>query len=264
MAPPTFRAGPDPALRLGRDCPPSRDSLSPWPSRRSGVAYAEYVAFDEAAERKNEYVRGAIFAMTGGTPEHARLPARSRRAARRGPARGCVVYSSDYASASGPPIGPRIPSTVICGPPETSPIDGHAAINPRSSSRCSRSPPALYDQRQVVRLPASRSATTCLVSGSTRVEVYSPNRPRLPTPTCRNGDGRVDMPRRLVRDRGAVRTLIVRGPRVWRVLFLARPRLLPRSCLAFARDFHDLRCVRLHPLCPSWRTRSARSRRSRR
>lgn len=148
------------------------------PAIRSGVTYAEYVAFDEAAERKNEYVRGAIFAMTGGTPEHARLPARLGEllgAALR--ARGCVVYSSDLRvriEAADRAAYPDL--TVICGPLETSPIDGHAAINPTVIVEVLSESTELYDRSDkwsdYQRLASLRHYV--LVSQDRhRVEVYS-------------------------------------------------------------------------------------------
>ena len=37
------------------------------------MSYAEYLAFDEAAETKHEYVNGAVVAMAGRTTEQGRL-----------------------------------------------------------------------------------------------------------------------------------------------------------------------------------------------
>ncbi len=60
------------------------------------MSYAEYLAFDEAAETKHEYVNGAVVAMAGGTIEHGRLVANLKlmigQLAR---AAGRSVYSSD-------------------------------------------------------------------------------------------------------------------------------------------------------------------------
>lgn len=41
-----------------------------------GLTEQEYLAFDRAAEYRSEYVRGEMFAMSGGSPRHARLGAK--------------------------------------------------------------------------------------------------------------------------------------------------------------------------------------------
>ena len=37
------------------------------------MTYADYVALERAGQLKHEYVNGLVYAMAGGTPEHARL-----------------------------------------------------------------------------------------------------------------------------------------------------------------------------------------------
>lgn len=37
------------------------------------LTYAAYLALEESAEGKHEWVNGEVYAMAGGTPEHARL-----------------------------------------------------------------------------------------------------------------------------------------------------------------------------------------------
>ena len=39
------------------------------------MSYAEYLELERTSEMKHEYLRGDVFAMAGGTPEHARLAA---------------------------------------------------------------------------------------------------------------------------------------------------------------------------------------------
>jgi hypothetical protein len=43
---------------------------SPSDVRRT---FADYLAIDEASELKHEYIGGVVYAMGGGSPEHARL-----------------------------------------------------------------------------------------------------------------------------------------------------------------------------------------------
>ena len=85
----------------------------------------------EASEDKLEFVDGMIYAMSGGTPEHARITmafGAELRAALRG---SCRVYGSD--------LKIRIDATnratfadvtAVCGPLQTSPSDRLACTNP--------------------------------------------------------------------------------------------------------------------------------------
>ena len=60
------------------------------------ISLLEYQAMDAASEVKNEYFRGEVFAMAGGTPEHSLICANfigESRAALKG--KPCVVYTSD-------------------------------------------------------------------------------------------------------------------------------------------------------------------------
>ena len=44
------------------------------PSRDVHYTYAEYRAFENGSPDKHEYIAGEIYAMAGGTPDHAALP----------------------------------------------------------------------------------------------------------------------------------------------------------------------------------------------
>ena len=39
----------------------------------TSMSYSDYLALEQASETKHEYVNGLVYAMAGGTPEHARL-----------------------------------------------------------------------------------------------------------------------------------------------------------------------------------------------
>jgi Uma2 family endonuclease len=41
------------------------------PARRTTVTFAEYLARERESSLKHEYLNGEIYAMAGGTPEHA-------------------------------------------------------------------------------------------------------------------------------------------------------------------------------------------------
>ena len=39
------------------------------------MTYAEYLALEDVSPERHEYLRGEVYAMSGGTPEHAALEA---------------------------------------------------------------------------------------------------------------------------------------------------------------------------------------------
>lgn len=96
------------------------------------MSYAEYLEFEREAETKHEYVNGQVYAMAGGSTEHARLAAevigqllQSRRD------RPCGVFSADLRVrnlVTGRSTYPDV--TVICDRIERAPDDQHAATNP--------------------------------------------------------------------------------------------------------------------------------------
>ena len=107
----------------------SKLMAEPQPRRTS---YAKYLEAEQTSELKHEYLRGEVYAMAGGTPEHARLASAillELGTALRG--RPCNVYSSDLrvrVEATDLSTYPDI--VVICGSLETSESDADAAINP--------------------------------------------------------------------------------------------------------------------------------------
>jgi Uma2 family endonuclease len=96
------------------------------------VSYEAYLAMLEASEVKLEFVDGVVYAMSGGTVEHARLSMRVGRALGRAlEGRPCEVYSSDLKVRVDETNRTTFAdATVICGPAEVSAIDRHAITNP--------------------------------------------------------------------------------------------------------------------------------------
>lgn len=96
------------------------------------VSYAEYAKREASSETKHEYFDGEVFAMAGGTPEHAELAMRVGAALGRQLAdRTCRVYSSDlrvHVPATG--LGAYPDVSVVCGPLERDPEDENAITNP--------------------------------------------------------------------------------------------------------------------------------------
>jgi Uma2 family endonuclease len=82
------------------------------------MTYAEYVASEAISPVKREFLRGQVYAMAGGTPEHGALAAPvigELREALRG--KPCRVYSSD--------LRVRILETDMATYPDVSVICGH-------------------------------------------------------------------------------------------------------------------------------------------
>ncbi|APR82436.1 Hypothetical protein A7982_07785 [Minicystis rosea] len=96
------------------------------------LTFAEYLALERAGDTKHELVNGEIFAMAGGTPEHARLTMRVGAALlTQLSGRPCEAYSSDLlirVLATGLATYPDV--SVVCGRLETDPEDANVVTNP--------------------------------------------------------------------------------------------------------------------------------------
>jgi Uma2 family endonuclease len=104
------------------------------PSAIATMSYAEYVLLEERSREKHEYLWGQVFAMSGGTPEHAALEAAVNRElanALAAAGKPCRVYSANLrVRVEATDFACYPDATVICGKLETSPIDPQAAVNP--------------------------------------------------------------------------------------------------------------------------------------
>lgn len=96
------------------------------------MTYAEYLRAEAEAEVKHEYLRGEVWAMAGGTPEHGALAAAMIMLLGSG-LRGkpCRVFSSDVrvrVQATDLATYPDV--SVVYGHLERAPDDPHAILNP--------------------------------------------------------------------------------------------------------------------------------------
>jgi Uma2 family endonuclease len=100
--------------------------------RAPSVPYADYLVLEAKSDRKHEYIAGTVYAMAGGTPEHARLQVNVGAALVAGlRGRPCAVFSSDLRvriDATDRSTYPDV--TVVCGAMKTSPVDKDAVTNP--------------------------------------------------------------------------------------------------------------------------------------
>ncbi len=112
------------------------------------VSFEEYLRIDASSETKHEYIGGFVFAMSGGTPEHARLAmaiGTSLTAQLQG--KRCAVFSSDLrvrVRATGLATYPDV--TVVCGRLEVDPADAHSATNPSVIIEVTSPSTANYDR----------------------------------------------------------------------------------------------------------------------
>jgi Uma2 family endonuclease len=103
------------------------------PAPRHRYTFEEYLELEEIARVRHEYYRGEIYAMAGGTPEHAAMAAAITsmlgRQLERSP---CRVYSSDLrvrVLATGLATYPDV--SVICGPSHRDPESATHVTNPK-------------------------------------------------------------------------------------------------------------------------------------
>lgn len=100
------------------------------------MSYAEYVAREAVADVKHEFIRGEVFAMAGGTIEHAGLAtAVAAELSLRLRGKRCRVFGSDLrvrvlATDLTTELSTYPDVSVVCGQAETLPDDPHAIVNP--------------------------------------------------------------------------------------------------------------------------------------
>jgi Uma2 family endonuclease len=101
---------------------------------KSDVTFADYLEAERSSDVKHEWFKGVVYAMSRGTPEHARLLWLVRNSL----PGDCEVYSSDLmlyiAEAK---LSTYADASIVCGPLETITVKHHgkslgeAVINPQ-------------------------------------------------------------------------------------------------------------------------------------
>ncbi|MBI4264900.1 MAG: Uma2 family endonuclease [Acidobacteria bacterium] len=130
-------------------------------ARRLHYTYEQYVALEEESSIRHEYLDGEIYAMAGGSPDHAALAATIISLLRPQLPRGCRVFTSD--------LRVRIPATglatypdaaVICGRTQRAADDALAVANPVLLVEVTSDSTEEYDRgeklRHYQRLPSVR------------------------------------------------------------------------------------------------------------
>jgi Uma2 family endonuclease len=103
----------------------------PAPAHRIRYTYGEYLALEASSNVKHEFLDGQIYAMAGGTPEHAALAA-AVIGLLFGDLRGgaCRAYDADLRVRTPTGLATYPDVTVVCGPSQRDSGDAQAVINP--------------------------------------------------------------------------------------------------------------------------------------
>lgn len=144
------------------------------------MSYAEYVAAEKASPVRHEYLKGAVFAMTRGTPEHGALAAAAMGelgSALRG--KPCRVYSSDLRiRVVETELATYPDASVVCGKLETAPDDSNAVVNPTLLVEVLSDSTEAYDRGAKAahyRRIASLREYVLIAQNEKRIEVYRRN-----------------------------------------------------------------------------------------
>jgi len=144
------------------------------------MSYAAYVAAEASSPVRHEYLRGEVYAMAGGTPEHAALIAAMTTElsmALRG--RPCRVYSADLrVRVTSTDLSTYPDVTVVCGVLETAADDAVAVTNPLVIVEVLSDSTEAYDRGEKFahyrRLPSLR-AYVLVSQHEARLEAYIRN-----------------------------------------------------------------------------------------
>jgi len=149
----------------------------------SRMTFAEYLRAEAASEIKHEFLDGEVYAMAGGTPEHARIAANVIRELGGLLAGGnCREYTADLrvrVLATGLTTYPDV--TIVCGPLERDPEDPSTITNPAVIVEVLSDSTEVYDRGEKFhhyqRIPSLR-AYVLVSQREARVEVFERQGPR--------------------------------------------------------------------------------------
>jgi Uma2 family endonuclease len=98
--------------------------------RHVHYTYAEYVSLEEESSIRHEYLDGEIYAMGGGTPDHAALAAAVIGLLRASMSPSCRVFTSDLRIRTSTGLTTYPDATVVCGKTLRAADDPIAVTNP--------------------------------------------------------------------------------------------------------------------------------------
>ncbi|HUG52980.1 MAG TPA: Uma2 family endonuclease [Vicinamibacteria bacterium] len=120
--------------------------------RRLHYSHAEYIALEDESPIRHEYLDGEIYAMAGGSPDHAALAATVIGLIRNQLPPGCRVFTSDLriqVSATGLSTYPD--AAVVCGRTQRAADDPLAVVNPVLLVEVTSSSTEDYDRGEKLR-----------------------------------------------------------------------------------------------------------------
>ncbi|MEM9454917.1 MAG: Uma2 family endonuclease [Myxococcota bacterium] len=145
---------------------------------RTEMSEAEYLAFERASLEKHEYVDGEVFAMSGGTGEHAAIAANLIRELGNAVfGRGCRVHTSDMRIKI-----PETPSyvypdaSVVCTRPEYPDDTRDTLTNPQLVVEVLSDSTEAYDRGEKFASYQKIASLSCYVLASqtkARLEVFT-------------------------------------------------------------------------------------------
>jgi len=124
----------------------------PTSARRVHYPYAQYLALEEESSVRHEYLDGEIYAMAGGSPDHAALAAALLGIVRGQLPPGCRAFTSDLRvriAATGLSTYPD--AAVVCGRSERAVDDPLAVVNPVLLVEVTSSSTEEYDRGEKLR-----------------------------------------------------------------------------------------------------------------
>lgn len=146
------------------------------------TSYEDYLVGEAAGDVKHEWCDGVVYAMSRGSPEHARLTMRIARSLGAVIEKGCELYSSDlmiYVEAA--KLSTYADASVVCGAVETKTVRkngkslGEAVTNPTIVIEVLSDATERYDRDgkfQAYRLLASLEEYVLVAQDERRIEVY--------------------------------------------------------------------------------------------
>jgi Uma2 family endonuclease len=150
-----------------------------YPARQR-FEFVEYVMLEELAAVKHEFLDGVVWAMAGGSPEHARVQVNVSSLLRQQlSGRPCAVYGSDLrvrVSATGLATYPDV--TVVCGRLELDPDDPRqqTVVNPSLLVEVLSPSTEAYDRGEKLehyRQIASLQAVVLVSHDERRIDVWT-------------------------------------------------------------------------------------------
>jgi Uma2 family endonuclease len=153
------------------------DAASP-----SYVSYEDYLVLEASSDAKHEWCDGVVYAMSRGTPKHARLSAAIVRRLGNALGKKCTVYTSDAMLwIERANLSTYAEATVVCGPLETKKVTkkgkslGEAIVNPTIVVEVLSESTERYDRDgkfQAYKQASSLREYVLVAQEDRRIEVY--------------------------------------------------------------------------------------------